>query len=73
MEPGHPDTVARRFPLAALAVVWVAVFLTAFFFLELPNNPPAVRWQIWLAVPELLDFVDPPAREPNLGHAGWKH
>lgn len=73
MEPRQPDSVARRFSAWALAVMWFAFVLTVFFSLELPNNRPAVRWQIWLAVPQLLDFVDPLPRDVNSGHAGWRY
>jgi 4-amino-4-deoxy-L-arabinose transferase-like glycosyltransferase len=72
MDFSQPGTGTTRNKLSALATVWIAIFMTAFFSLELPNNPPARRWQIWLAVPDLLDFVDPPHRDASAGHAGWQ-
>src|SRR5437762_13386912 len=71
MEPSPPAPAARRQTLTVLAVAWVTALLAVFFCLELPNNPPAVRWQFWLVVPQLLDLVDPPARNLNSGHTGW--
>jgi 4-amino-4-deoxy-L-arabinose transferase-like glycosyltransferase len=61
------------------AALWLALVLTWFFFLELPNNrlpgnQPIVRWQIWTIVPELIDFMDPPPEprgEPI--HSGWEY
>jgi 4-amino-4-deoxy-L-arabinose transferase-like glycosyltransferase len=57
---------------ALAAAVWLTLFLGVFFFLELPNNRPIVRWQIWTIVPELLDFIDPPPAPPG-EHSGWEY
>jgi hypothetical protein len=67
---------------ALAAAVWLTVFVIGFFsakFVHEPPNPPVYRWDLWSLVPELLDFVDPPANVADQGrgtdaaHAGWEY
>jgi len=72
--------ISRWWALAA--AVWLTVFVVGFFsaeFLHERPNPPVYRWELWSLVPELLDFVDPPATGAeglsgaDAVHAGWEY
>jgi 4-amino-4-deoxy-L-arabinose transferase-like glycosyltransferase len=70
-----PAAVPRLAVFAAAA--WLIVFLVAFFNVEI-TDPEISRWRVWTLVPELLDFIDPPADPAALAgrapvHSGWPY
>ena len=76
------DSARSKSRLAVLAAtVWVGFFFVWFFSVEFDSGPKAriARWQLWSLVPELVDFIDPPAPQPGAAvsreslHSGWKY
>ena len=65
-----PEEKLRLIVYAATG--WLVLFLAAFFNVEI-TDPAISRWQIWSLVPELLDFIDPPADVAGLAGGGAAH
>jgi len=78
-DPKSENPAANSRLSACAAAVWVVLFLVACFSLQFTNDPPVTRWQLWSLVPELLDFIDPPAEVAgqagarSAGHSGWQY
>jgi len=66
---------------AALASIWLLLFLRFSVTLELPNDRPILRSDLLQLVPDLLDFVDPsesvPGDSPETAalraKSGWRY
>ncbi len=69
MERRPPGNDTTRSKLAVLAIVWSTLLAGCFFSVKIAN-PPGMRWDLWVFVP---DLVDSPQRGADAGRSGWQY
>ncbi|MSR59374.1 MAG: hypothetical protein EXS05_17315 [Planctomycetaceae bacterium] len=66
-----------RWPMTA-AACWMLLVVGCYFVLELPNNRPYHRYELWPLVMGLIDYIDPLAPSADdaalaQAYSGWRY